>query len=125
MKTRAIVTAAVIAVMTVMGSAEASAARRAPRMPMPFSPFHITTVTDVANSLSVNDAMEFVPMYQKYATEVEKIVKSDASMEQKEAEINALKDLYTFKFAVILDTESTEVALNSPFSSIMRRALPF
>lgn len=123
MKTRAIVTAAVIAVMTVMGSAEASAARRAPRMP--FAPFHITTVTDVANSLSVNDAMEFVPMYQKYATEVEKIVKSDASMEQKETEINALKDLYTFKFAVILDTESTEVALNSPFSSIMRRALPF
>ena len=125
MKTRAIVTAAVIAVMTVMGSAEASAARRAPRMPMPFAPFHITTVTDVANSLSVNDAMEFVPMYQKYATEVEKVIKSDASMEQKEAEINALKDLYTFKFAVILDTESTEVALNSPFSSIMRRALPF
>lgn len=71
-------------------------------------------VADVIAELSLDDALQFIPMYQKMLTDIEKVSRNEKMDDgQKTARIEDLKDEYTEKFSTILVTAQNEVAINS------------
>ena len=76
-----------------------------------------TSVIDVVAELSQDDAIKFIPMYQKLLTEIETI--DDAKKSEK---IENIKEKYTLKFSEVLVTEQNDVAINTiPFEYINNR----
>jgi|GEM_PF-3683024 len=103
MKTRVL---AVAAIALAMVSVKASA----------FDETSNKDVTDVVMNMSTDQAVTFVPLYQRYARDVAAVNRSvKLSASQKAARIENLKDTYKYKFAEYLDTESTEIAIEAPF----------
>ena len=71
-------------------------------------------VADVIAELSQADALQFIPMYQKMLTDIEKVSRNEKmDNEQKTARIEDLKDEYSEKFSAVLVTAQNEVAINS------------
>ena len=63
------------------------------------------TVMDVVAELNQDDAIKFIPMYQKLLSEIESI-----------------KEKYTLRFSEVLVTEQNDVAINTiPFEYINNR----
>jgi uncharacterized protein (DUF2344 family) len=81
------------------------------------------TVMDVVAELNQDDAIKFIPMYQKLLSEIESISKSEKMDDSKKsAKIDNLKKEYTLKFSEVLLTEQNDVAINTiPFEYINNR----
>lgn len=81
------------------------------------------TVMDVVAELSQDDAIKFIPMYQKLLTEIENVSKSEKLNDtKKSAKIDNLKEEYTLKFSEVLLSEQNDVAINTiPFDYINNR----
>lgn len=81
------------------------------------------TVIDVVAELNQDDAIKFIPMYQKLLSEIEAISKSEKMDDtKKNAKIDNLKEEYTLRFSEVLLTEQNDVAINSiPFEYINNR----
>lgn len=81
------------------------------------------TVIDVVAELSQDDAIKFIPMYQKLLSEIENISKSEKMDDNKKSEkIDGVKEKYSLKFSEILLTEQNDVAINTiPFEYINNR----
>ena len=71
------------------------------------------TVADVVAELSQDDALQFIPMYQKMLTEIETVCRTDNSDDKKTAQIEDIKDLYYDIFSQILVSDQNDVAMNS------------
>lgn len=82
-----------------------------------------TSVIDVVAELSQDDAIKFIPMYQKLLTEIETISKSEKMDDAKKSEkIENIKEKYTLRFSEVLVTEQNDVAINTiPFEYINNR----
>ena len=70
-------------------------------------------ISQVVAELSMDDAQNFLPMYQKLLNEIQAVCAQDINDEVKTARIEDIKDEYTEKFSTILVTEQNEVAMNS------------
>jgi len=71
------------------------------------------TVADVVAELNQDDALQFIPMYQKMLTEIETVCRTDNSDDKKTAQIEDIKDLYYDIFSQILVSDQNDVAMNS------------
>ena len=71
------------------------------------------TVADVVAELNQDDALQFIPMYQKMLTEIETVCRTDKSDDKKTAQIEDIKDLYYDIFSQILVSDQNDVAMNS------------
>ena len=71
------------------------------------------TVADVVAELSQADALQFIPMYQKMLTEIETVCRTENNDDEKTAQIETIKEVYTDMFSEILVTAQNEVAINS------------
>ena len=71
------------------------------------------TVADVVAELSQADALQFIPMYQKMLTEIETVCRTENNDDEKTAQIETIKEVYTDMFSEILVTTQNEVAINS------------
>ena len=81
------------------------------------------TVMDVVAELNQDDAIKFIPMYQKLLSEIESISKSEKMDDAKKSEkIENIKEKYTLRFSEVLVTEQNDVAINTiPFEYINNR----
>lgn len=81
------------------------------------------TIMDVVAELSQEDAIKFIPMYQKLLSEIETVSKSEKMDDtKKNAKIENLKKEYTLTFSEVLLTEQNDVAINTiPFEYINNR----
>ncbi len=71
-------------------------------------------IATVVAELSQADALQFIPMYQKMLSDIEKVSRSEKlNDDQKTARIEDLKDVYSEKFSTVLVSDQNEVAINS------------
>lgn len=81
------------------------------------------SVIDIAQEISFSAAEKFIPLYQKYLLDIEKIIKSTKlNYDVRVYKIEELKIDYTYKFSKILDSYQTTVVVNNiPFEYINAR----
>lgn len=71
------------------------------------------TVADVVAELNQEDALQFIPMYQKMLTDIENVCRNEENENKKTAKIEDIKDLYYEIFSEVLVTDQNDVAINS------------
>ena len=71
------------------------------------------TVADVVAELNQEDALQFIPMYQKMLTDIENVCRNEENEDKKTAKIGDIKDLYYEIFSEVLVTDQNDVAINS------------
>jgi hypothetical protein len=72
-----------------------------------------STVADVVAELNQEDALQFIPMYQKMLTDIENVCRNEENEDKKTAKIEDIKDLYYEIFSEVLVTDQNDVAINS------------